>query len=149
MFRLGIVAGVTTVLALAEGFTFNIAGPVASSDFRTKTAAFVFRTEGCADPAHSQIDAAAEGLVNGARRSVPLKVATTARSGVYAIFQSWPAAGAWVVTLKGVCAGATAGGVIPMGPKGFIRESAKWYPRAATRAEVDASLKALVQGGSK
>jgi len=74
MLRLGIAACAVGALALADGFTFTIGSPVASQDFQAKSAAFVFRTESCADPAKSQIDATAEGLVKGARRSVPLKV---------------------------------------------------------------------------
>jgi hypothetical protein len=140
------------VFALAlpgEEFTFTIGNPVASQDFHMKAAAFVFRTEGCAEPAKAQIGATAEGLVKDVRRSVVLKVASGARPGVYAVFQEWPSDGQWVVNLKGTCAGATAGAVVPIGPKGFIRESAKFYPRPATDAEVETSLKALAQGGNK
>jgi len=73
MLRLGIAACAVGALALADGFTFTIGSPVASQDFQAKSAAFVFRTESCAEPAKSQIDATA-GFVKGARRSVPLKV---------------------------------------------------------------------------
>ena len=69
MLRLAIVACAMAVLALAEEFSFAIGSPVASQDFRAKAAAFVFRTQGCADPAKSEISATAEGLVQGARRS--------------------------------------------------------------------------------
>src|SRR5580700_1202038 len=134
MFRLGMAVCALASLAFAEGFTFTITSPVASQDFRSKTAAFVFRTEGCADPAKSQISGTAEGMVKGARRSVPLKVSAMSRPGVYAVFQSWPAEGEWLVNLKGTCADATAGAVIPLGPKGFIRESSKFFPRPATDA---------------
>ncbi len=147
MMRLGIGACAVAALALAEGFTFNIGGPVAAQDFRAKTAVFVFRTEGCADPAKSQISGTAEGLVKGARRSVPLKVMAVSQPGVYAVYQSWPAEGGWVVSLKGTCSDANAGAIVPIGPKGFIRESAKFFPRPATDAEIEASLKALTQGG--
>ena len=51
MVRFSIAALATAALALAGTFTFTIGSPVASQDFRAKTAAFVFRTEGCADPA--------------------------------------------------------------------------------------------------
>jgi hypothetical protein len=132
-------------LALAEGFTFTIGSPVASQEFQMKTAAFVFRTEGCAEPAKPQISATAEGIVKGARRSLVLKVLPGSKPNVYAVFQHWPAEGDWVVTLKGTCASASAGAVVPIGPKGFIRESSKFFPRAATDAEVETSLKALVQ----
>jgi hypothetical protein len=149
MYRLGMAACVFAALALADGFTFNIGSPVASQDFRSKTAAFVFRTEGCADPAKSQITGTAEGMVKGERRSVTLKVDAMSKPGVYAVYQTWPAEGAWLVNLKGTCGTANAGAVIPIGPRGFIRESSKFFPRPATAGEVDASLKALAQGGNQ
>jgi hypothetical protein len=149
MLRLGFAASAAMALAIAEGFTFNIGGPVASQEFQMKAAAFVFRTQGCAEPAKAQIGGTAEGLVKGARRSVILRVAAGAKPGVYAVFQNWPAEGDWVVNLKGTCANASAGAVIPIGPKGFIRESSKFFPRPATDAEIETSLKALMQGGNK
>jgi hypothetical protein len=149
MLRVGIAVCAAGVLALAEGFTFNIGSPVASQDFQAKTAAFVFRTEGCAEPAKSQIGGTAEGLVKGARRSVALKVTATSKPGVYAVYHNWPVEGAWVVNLKGTCASASAGAIVPIGPKGFIRESSKFFPRPATDAEVDISLRALTQGENK
>jgi hypothetical protein len=118
MLRLGIAACAVAALALAEGFTFTIGSPVASQDFRAKMAAFVFRTEGCADPAKSQISGTAEGLVKGARRSVALKVEAMSQPGVYAVYQNWPAEGEWVVNLKGTCADANAGAIVPIGPGG-------------------------------
>src|SRR5882724_387718 len=146
MWRLGFAFCAIGAVALASEFTFTIGSPVASQDFQMKSAAFVFRTEGCIEPAKAQVGASAEGLVNGARKSVALKVVgAAAKPGVYAVYQTWPAEGEWVVNLKGSCAGANAGAVIPMGPKGFIRESAKFFPRPANDAEIDASLK----GGKK
>jgi hypothetical protein len=149
MIRLGLAVCAVASWALAEGFTFTIASPVAAQDFRAKTAAFVFRTEGCADPTKSQIGGTAEGLVKGARRSMALKVVAMSNPGVYAVDQNWPAEGAWVVNLKGSCGDANAGALVPIGPKGFIRESSKFFPRPATDAEIEASLKALTQGGNQ
>jgi hypothetical protein len=149
MLRLGIAACAVGAFAFAEGFTFTIGSPVASQDFQMKSAAFVFRTEGCAEPAKSQIAGTAEGLVKGARRSVALKVVAASKPGVYAVYQNWPAEGEWVVNLKGTCANASAGALVPVGPKGFIRESSKFFPRPATEAEIDTSLKAHTQGGNK
>jgi hypothetical protein len=150
MLRLGIAVCVLATLALGQEFKFTIGSPVASQDFQMKSAAFVFRTEGCAEPAKSQIGATAEGLVKGARRSVVLKVmAAASKPGVYAVYQSWPAEGDWVVSLKGACAGANAGAIVPIGPNGFVRESSKFFKRAATDSEIDAALKALAQGENK
>lgn len=147
--RLGVVICALAAFAMADGFTFAIGSPVAAQDFRAKTSKFVFRTEGCADPAKAQISGTAEGLVKGARRSMPLQVAPMSKPGVYAVFQNWGSEGDWVVNLKGACAGAMAGAIVPLGPKGFLRESSKFLPRPATDAEIEASLKALAQGGSK
>jgi hypothetical protein len=156
MFKFGIAALALASFvrfALAAGFAFNIGSPVAASDFRaSKTAAFVFRTEGCPDPAKPQITGTAEGLVKGVRQSVALKLVETSKPGVYAVNQNWPAEGAWVVALKGMCADANAGAIVPIGPNGFIRESSKLFPRPATNAEIETSLKALAQvaqGGNK
>jgi hypothetical protein len=149
MLRLGIAVCAAGALALADGFNFAIGNPVASQDFQAKSAAFVFRTEGCAEPAKSQIGGTAEGVVKGARRSVALKVMPTSKPGVYAVYQNWPAEGDWVVNLKGTCASASAGAVVPIGRKGFVRESSKFFPRPATDAEINTSLEALAQGGNK
>ena len=148
MWRLSIVAFALAALAHPAGFTFTIGNAVASQDFQSKNAAFVFRTEGCADPAKAQISATAEGMVNGARRSVVLKVMSTSKPGVYAVGQNWPPQGHWVVSLRGTCAGESAGAIVPFGAKGMIRESSKFYPRPASDAEIDASLKALAQEGT-
>jgi hypothetical protein len=149
MLRFGIAAWVLASSALAAGFTFSIGSPIASQDFRTKSAAFVFRTEGCADPTKSQISGTAEGLVNGVRQSVALKLMESSKPGVYAVIQNWPSQGEWVVALKGRCADANAGAIVPIGPNGFVRESAKFLPRPATNAEIETSLKALAQGKNK
>jgi hypothetical protein len=151
MVRLIFVTCALAALALADGFSFEIGSPGASEDFRTKTSAFVFRTQGCADPAKSRIEGSAEGLVNGLRRSVVLKVTALTRPGVYAVEQNWPMEGAWVVTLKSICANANAGAIVPIGPHGFLRESSKFFQCAASPAEIDASLKELTakEGGNK
>ena len=149
MLRLAMVVSAVAAAVLAEGFTFTIGNPVASQDFRAKGAAFVFRTEGCADPAKSQISATAEGLLKGERKSLTLQVMAMPKPGIYAVFQGWPAEGDWIVNLKGTCADAKAGALVPIGPKGFIREASKFFHRPATDAEIETSLKALSQRGTK
>jgi len=148
MLRLLMTASGAGVLALAAGFTFTIGNPVASQDFQMKSAAFVFRTDGCAEPSKLQVSGTAEGLVKGTRRSVALKVMAASKPGVYAVYQSWPAEGDWVVSLRGACASESAGAIVPIGPKGFLRDAAKFLPRPATSAEIETSLKALTQSGN-
>jgi hypothetical protein len=149
MLRLTIAVLAIAALAMAEGFTFTIGSPVASQDFHFKAAVFVFRTEGCSDSGKPQISATAEGIVNGERRSVALKVMPASKPGVYGVYQSWPAEGQWVVNLKGACGNLSASAIVPIGPKGFVRESSKFFSRPATDSEIETSLRALTQGGNK
>jgi hypothetical protein len=149
MLRISLAVCAMAALALAEDFSFSIGSPVAAQDFRAKVAAFVFRTQGCADPTKSQISATAEGFVKGVRRSVALKVEAMSRPGVYAVYQAWPAEGHWVVNLKGTCQDAAAGAIVPIGSKGFVRASSRFFPRPATNAEIETSLKALTQSENK
>jgi hypothetical protein len=147
--RFSIAALTLAGLALAQGFTFTIGNPVASQDYQFKSAAFVFRTEGCADPATAQISATAEGIVKGERRSVDLRVMPGKKPGIYGIARTWPADGQWVVSLKGKCASSTAGAIVSVRPGGVVRESLKLLSRPATESEIETSLRALESGGNK
>jgi hypothetical protein len=146
MWRLDLVISAVTVLAFAPAFTFSIGSPVASQDSRSKSAAFVFRTEGCAELATAQIHGTAEGLVQGARTSVALRLVAMSTPGVYAVYPSWPAQGDWVVSLNGTCGGSSAGALIPIGPAGFVRAASRFFSRPATASEIDTVLKTLSQG---
>jgi hypothetical protein len=144
--------------AFAADFTLAIGSPVAASfpatdnsptqGRKVKDAAFAVRTENCADPAKAQITGTAEGLVNGVRQSVALRLISASGPGVYLVSREWPSQGVWVVNLSGVCAGAKAGALVPIGPNGYLRESSKFFPRSTTEAEIEASLKSLA-GGAK
>jgi hypothetical protein len=154
MLRICLASCALAALAIADGFTFTIGSPVAAQDFALKSAAFVFRTEGCAEPAKAHVSGTAEGLVRGTRRSLPLKIVASSKPGIYAVYDTWPAEGSWLVNLKGMCASAVAGAIVPVGPHGFVRESSRFFPRPATDAEVEASLKeaslkAISNGGKK
>ena len=130
--------------ALAGGFYLTIGSPVAANVPKVKNAVLVVRPDGCHEPAKAQITGTAEGLVDGARRSMPLKLTALPTPGVYAVFHEWPAVGVWVVNLTGSYLGATTGAIVPIGPKGFIRASSKFFPRSATETEIAASLRTLV-----
>lgn len=144
--------------AFAADFMLAIGNPIAASFpvaensptqvRKVKDAAFAVRPEGCADPEKAQITGTAEGLVNGGRQSVTLRLIAVSGPGVYLVSREWPSQGVWVVRLIGNCAGAKAGALVPIGPGGFIRESSKFFSRLATQAEIEASLKSLA-GGAK
>ncbi|MFN0169980.1 MAG: hypothetical protein ACKV22_26450 [Bryobacteraceae bacterium] len=136
--------------ALAEEFSLMIGSPVAAQSFGSKTSVFVFRSKGCPEPAKLQVGGTAEGFVGSARRTVRLsRIAAMPTPGVFAVHREWPVEGVWLVSLTGHCADSTAGALIPIGAKGFSRASSRFFPRAATEAEIEASLKALAADNSE
>jgi hypothetical protein len=82
------------------------------------------------------------------RKSVPLQIMAGAVPGVYALGLSAPLEGPWVAVLKATCGNASVGAIVPFRGAVFVRESAKFFPRFATEAEVEASLKQH-SGGTK
>jgi hypothetical protein len=147
-FALGL-ALVTTSSAWGADFSLAIGNPVAVAvpgGVVKKSIEMAVRAEGCADPAKAQITGTAEGIVNGARQSVPLRLVLTPTAGAFAVSRDGTQAGVWVFSLTGHCGSSTASAIVPMGPNGFLRESSKFFPRAATAAEVEAVLKMLAGG---
>jgi hypothetical protein len=142
--------------AAAQGFALQVGPPVAAAaqpgaPVKKDGLLFVVRPGGCSDPAAARITATAEGIVNGSRQSVTLTLAPLSPPGVRAVSRDMPAGGTWVVNLVGTCDGKTAGAIVAMaGPKPeYRREGVTLLARAATRDEVEASLKALTTGGRK
>ena len=134
--------------ALAQEFALQVGPPIAGSAQPAKSSLLVVRPGGCAEPAHAQITATAEGLVSGARRSVPLTLSPLPTPGVYAVPKDLPAGGVWIVNLVGTCAGKTAGAIVSIGSTPvYRRETVKLLAHRATPQEIDASLKAL--GGQR
>jgi hypothetical protein len=137
--------------AFAGEFKLDIGSPVAAGvpgtgtpqASKVKDGVFAVRSEGCADAAKAQITATAEGLVNGTRQTLSLHLLPGAVPGVYVVSHEWPTHGAWVVNVSGSCAAAKAGALVPIRSGGFLRESAKFFPRSTTEAEIVASLKSL------
>ena len=144
------LAWATSSSAWGADFSLAIGNPVAVAvpgGFVKKDIGMAVRAENCAEPAKAQITGTAEGVVNGARHSVPLRLVPAGAAGAFAVSHDWPQEGVWVVSLTGRCGSSTASAVIPMGPNGFLRESSKFFPRAATAAEVEAVLRTLTGGG--
>ena len=146
LFALALVAS----SAWGKDFSLTIGNPVAvalaDGVVKKKDAGMAVRVENCADVANAHVTATAEGIVNGARRSVPVRLVPATTPGAFAVSHDWPLEGAWVVHLTGHCGASTASAVVPFGPVGFLRESSKFFPRAATAAEVEAVLKTLIGG---
>jgi hypothetical protein len=151
--RVGLTAFVLTAPAAtgwAQEFMLQVGPPIAGQAQPAKGSLLVVRPAGCADLASAQISATAEGLVDGTRRSVPLKLAPLPKAGVHAVPKEWPKGGVWIVSLVGTCADKTVGAIVAVGSSfDYKRQSVKLLGHRPTAAEIDASLKALTSGGQQ
>jgi hypothetical protein len=92
----------------------------------------------------------AEGIVNGQRRTVQLRLAPTSRQGVYAVHDQWGTEGTWTLVFtatQGPGDGATA--LVELSPDGRVavtvptrREREGAFPRPVTDAEIETALRA-------
>ena len=74
--------------------------PANPLDPATRAAAFVVRTYRHSRPEAIPLTGTAEGVVDGERRSVSLRFRPTGQPGVFAVDQSWPETGAWVLAIS-------------------------------------------------
>jgi hypothetical protein len=134
----------------------SIEYPANPLDRTTKGAYLLVHAFHHGTPVGLPVRGTAEGIVNGARRTIPLDFGTTSRPGVYALTRQWPAEGRWMlvitVTQGGSGDGATA--LVRLAPTGQIasvevpsRQADGWtIPTAVSRAEIDAAVRALASG---
>jgi len=129
-------------MAWAQGLSLTIGNSVASQNSGfSKTASFLFRVNGCSDLSKAQVAGTAEGIVGGARRSTPLRLAPIQPPGVYAISQQWSDDGNWVVAITATCMNETAAAIVPVNGRAFVRESTQMLPHAPSQAEIETALK--------
>ncbi|MEX2177733.1 MAG: hypothetical protein WD801_03425 [Gemmatimonadaceae bacterium] len=99
------------------------------------------------------VSGTAEGLVNGARRTVSLEFKGTSRPGVYALHKQWADDGVWTLVLavtQGKEDGATATALVELNPNGTVasvnvptRRQGQWLiPTGVAIADVDRGLRA-------
>jgi hypothetical protein len=161
-----VVALASAPAARAGGFGLSVALPPAHSGSRVKAAALLVRAE-CCYAAPFTVSARAEGLVNGRRRSIPLRVtqvSTDPQGGsVYAIRRQWPRVGVWVLTFTGTARGAqqydTCKDLLELGPNGSIasgrspgangERSLTLRPLSGERGEIEAALRGLAARASR
>ena len=98
----------------------------------------------------SDVSGSAEGIVNGARRSVPLRFEATRRPNVYALRQQWPTEGRWVlrIALKTTTALVTidqAGHVGTVEVPMYTTGTGDRVPREVTSRDVDSLLNATAR----
>lgn len=94
------ILGLSTVPAHAGGQMMTFDDPADSKDANLKKAVLLVSALDCGRQTNAKIRGAAEGVVDGKRRSIPLKLVSTGRTGEYAVFKQWPGEGTWALTFE-------------------------------------------------
>lgn len=155
-------AAITFLAAVASAgtmFRLEIGPPIAagiskSKDLKKtdgKKAVLAVRALVCDDLARVQISGTAEGLVNGARQSLPLALTEVDKGeAIYFVAQQWPDEGTWVLHLKGSCSNpkAEASTLVAVSKGAFIREKSEVLREPATKKQVEDAVKALARSQS-
>ena len=84
---------------MAGALVLEIGNPAANPEALSKHAALVARTTACVSPEKTKLTATAEGVVEGQRRSMPLKLIPLSTPGTFVITHEWPSAGTWAVKI--------------------------------------------------
>jgi hypothetical protein len=157
MIRRGVIA---SVLVLVTALAAHAGPPWISIEYpsnphhpSTRDASLLIHTYHHTQSITAKLDASAVGVVNGRRTTMSLDVRDTALPGVYALRTPLPHNGTWVFTFTMNEHDSPASAIVTINSNGIIERvtvpSSKtkdgWVvPRAATRADVDAALKAAL-----
>jgi hypothetical protein len=82
---------------LAGTLMVEVGNPVANPEALTKHAVLVVRTTACRSPEKTSLTATAEGVIDGQRRSIPLKLIPLSTPGTFAVTREWSSTGTWIV----------------------------------------------------
>ena len=148
-----IAAASLTLVAAAPAFGppwISIETPPNPFDASSRGAFLIVHTFHHGDMVASGVNGTAEGIVSGARRSIPLVFDTTSRRGTYALRKQWPTDGTWMLVINtgGQAQGITA--LVELSAQGDVsnvrvptRRSGGWdVPQQVTARDIDAALEA-------
>jgi len=124
----------------------SIEAPVNPFDPDTRTAVLLVHTmvrEGRTSV--GDLAGSAEGLVRGARQSVPLRFEATSRPGVYAVRRQWPTDGTWLLRITLLRSTTALVTLAPTGDVAAVRvptrtSGGQSLPRAVAMQEIDSVL---------
>ena len=141
--RIAAAAAVFSLSAFAGGFWLTLGNPDASPEAKALNAVVTVLPTGCHTPADARLTATAEGIVNGRRTTLPLKLAALPKPGFYAVTRQWPAEGKWVIRIVADYNGAITSALIPVSAAGADRRAAKYQQGSPAEQDIASLLTTL------
>jgi hypothetical protein len=84
---------------LAGALRLEVGNPATNQEALAQHAVLVAWTTACHSPEKTSLTATAEGVVNGIRKSIPLKVVSLSTPGTFAVTRDWPNEGTWAIKI--------------------------------------------------
>lgn len=150
----GLLLLTLSTVALAGPPWLSLELPANPYDRQTRGALALVRTYHHGVAIQLQVRATAEGLVDGERVSLPLELAATETTGLYALRGRLPARGTWILVVRGGADDGSVTALVDVGPDGALRTvevptrgDDPPVPRAIGAQEIDSRLRSLAAGG--
>jgi hypothetical protein len=138
-----LAVGILTLPLLAGALLLEVGNPALNAEARQNHAVLVARITAYHSPGETNVAATAEGVVNGMRKSISLKVISLSVAGTFAVVRAWPEEGKWAIKLVATnpqYRDYAAGVLVPIRNDSVQFSEAKHYFHAPTEAEVSLAL---------
>lgn len=134
---------ILAVPLFAGALRLEVGTPATNQEALAQHAVLVAWTTACHTPEKTTITATAEGVVNGMRKSIPLKVIPLSAPGIFALTREWPNGGTWAIKMVATnpeYKDYATSAVVPIQNNAAQLDAAKRYSHAPTETELSASL---------
>jgi hypothetical protein len=139
-----LAACIAAAPVLAGALTLQVDDPKTNPEAIAKHAVVAAHITACHSPEKTSVTATAEGIVDGQRRSIPLKVIRLSEPGAFAVTHEWPREGKWTVKMIATnpdYKDYATSIVVPVGKDAVDPAAAKVFYHAASADEVGMVLK--------
>ena len=94
-----LTAMLLAVPVFAGALTLQVDDLRSNPEAVAKNATVVAHITACHSPGKTTVTATAEGIVNGKRQTLPLRVVNLSEPGAFAVTHEWPREGTWTVKM--------------------------------------------------
>lgn len=127
----------------AGALRLEVGNPATNQEALAQHAVVVAWITACHSPKKTTVMATAEGVVNGMRKSIPLKVISLSAPGSFAVTREWSNGGIWAIKMVATnpeYKDYATSAVVPIQNNAAQLEAAKRYYHAPTETELSMSL---------
>ena len=143
LWKVTFALAVSVIPMMAGALTLETADPASNPEAMAIGAVLTARITACHSPQKTTVQASAEGMVQGVRRSVPVTVIALHTPGTFAVKRQWPETGIWAIRLSAWnpdYSNYKTGVVVPMEGNTFKWPAAQHLYREPLASDADAFL---------